>query len=152
MKSYKPYLRHLLLSRSNWMEERLYANAERNGYGDVTPAMSRLFAHLAGKPQPLSELARRLSVTRQAIHKLALEGARLGYVELVDSEQDARVKLLRFTAKGQDMARSAERELILIETELTGQIGAERLQLLKEVLALPWSPEELAKGRRAASD
>lgn len=138
MSKHSPYLRQLLLHRFHWMEDRLYANAERNGYGDITPAMSRLLAHLAGKPMGLSELARRLAVSRQAVHKLALEGARLGYVEFIDSDTDARVKLLQFTDKGREMSESAERELRLIETELEHHIGSDRLELLKDVLAMPW--------------
>ncbi len=142
MRQHKPFLRRLLLSRTDWMEQRLIANAERNGYGDVTAAMSRLCAHLAGRPMGLSELARRLAVSRQAVHKLASEAASLGYVEFIDSEKDGRIKLLRFTQKGWDMAESAERELLAIETELAQQIGADRLELLREILALPWSAQE----------
>ena len=138
----KTYLRHLLLTRSDWMEQRLYANAERNGYGDVTAAMSRMCAHLAGRPIGLSELARRLAVSRQAVHKLASETAKLGYVEFIDSPNDARVKLLRFTPKGWDMAESAKQELMAIEQELAQQIGADALQTLKDILALPWSGAE----------
>lgn len=142
------YLRHLLLSRSDWMERRLFDGAARNGYGDLTPAMSRLCAHLAGRPLSLSELARRLTVSRQAVHKLATETASLGYVELVDSEQDARVKLLRFTRKGQDMADAARRELEAIEVQLVEQIGADKMDVLKSLLAMPWAAEERERGRR----
>lgn len=138
----KLYLRRLLLSRSDWMEQRLYENADSNGYGDVTPAMSRLFAHLAGKPIGLSELARRLAVTRQAVHKLATDAAQMGYVEFVNSDVDARVKLLRFTQKGWNMAESAECELHAIESDLAHVIGVEKLNLLKDILALPWSKDE----------
>jgi len=148
MTPHKLYLRHLLLSRSDWMEQRLFDGAARNGYGDLSPAMARLCAHLAGRPLSLSELARRLTVSRQAVHKLAAETAKLGYIEFVDSEQDARVKLLRFTLKGWDMAESARNELEAIEARLADQIGADKLALLKELLAMPWTQEEREKGRR----
>ncbi len=142
------YLRHLLLSRSEWMERRLFDGAARSGYGDLTPAMSRLCAHLAGRPLSLSELARRLTVSRQAVHKLATETASLGYVELVDSEQDARVKLLRFTQKGLNMADAARRELEAIEVQLAEQIGVDNMAVLKSLLAMPWAAEERERGRR----
>jgi len=141
----KPNLRHLLLTRAEWMEQRLYANAERNGYGDITPSMSRLMALLAGRPQGLSDLARRLGITRQAVHKLATEANALGYVEFFDSPSDARIKLLRFTRKGREMAASAEQELARIEAGLCRHIGTHRLQVLKEILAMPWSEEEANK-------
>jgi DNA-binding MarR family transcriptional regulator len=138
----KTYLRQLLVARTDWVEQRLYANAERHGYGDVTPAMGRLFALLAGRPQSLSALARRLAVTRQAVHKLANEAARLGYVEFIDSDADGRIRQLRFTDKGRAMSASAERELDAIEEALARDIGADRVSLLKEILAMPWAPGE----------
>ena len=140
-----PYLRHLLLSRSEWMEARLYANAEANGYGDITPGMSRLFATLGHRSVPLTELSQRLAISRQAVHKMALEGVRLGYVELIDSPTDARAKLLRFTAKGQAMAASARAELEVIETELTARLGASAMQALKDLLGRPWTAADVAR-------
>lgn len=144
----KLYLRHLLLSRSDWMERRLFDGAARNGYGDLSPAMARMCAHLAGRPLSLSELARRLTVSRQAVHKLAAETASLGYIEFVDSEDDARVKLLRFTPKGREMAESARSELEAIEAQLATQIGADQLEQLKALLAMPWAADEPVRRRR----
>jgi hypothetical protein len=83
MTVHKNLLRHLLMARSDWMEQRVMALAEINGYPHVSTAMNRLFAHLGGKPLGLSELARRLSVSRQAVHKLAQEAERQGLVEFV---------------------------------------------------------------------
>lgn len=122
------------------------ANAEMRGYSDITPAMSRLFAYLAGKPIAISDLARKLSVSRQAVHKLALEASRLGYVEFMPSSDDARLKLLKFTAKGRSMSLTAENDLIEIEKALAKQIGAQRMQALQEILSMPWTSED--KDRR----
>ena len=142
MTVHKNLLRHLLLARSDWMEQRVMALAERNGYPHVTTAMNRLFAHLGGKPLGLSELARRLSVSRQAVHKLAQEAEQLGLVEFVPSEEDGRVKLLRFTQKGWRMSEKAAASFAEIEQELGRHIGAQELESLKRILALPW-PEAL---------
>ena len=142
MTVHKHLLRHLLMARSDWMEQRVMALAARNGYPHVTTAMNRLFAHLGGKPLGLSELARRLSVSRQAVHKLAQEAEQLGLVEFVPSEEDGRVKLLRFTQKGWRMSEKAAASFAEIEQELARQIGTQELESLKRILALPW-PEAL---------
>lgn len=147
MSSTKPYLRQLLSWRSAWVERELIARAEKNGYGDVTMAMSRLCAHLGGRPLGLSELGRRLSISRQAVHKIANEAAALGYVEFVDSDEDARVKLLRFTQKGWDMSEAAQAELERIEGEVADFIGHDKASQLWELLAMPWSSLEKAKKR-----
>ena len=142
MQAHKTLLRHLLLARSDWMEARVMEGARRNGYGEVTTAMNRLFAQLRGRPVGLSELARALSVSRQAVHQLANEAARLGLVEFVASENDGRVKLLRFTQKGWAMSESAARAFAAIETELAQQIGAQDLAELKRILGKAWSADE----------
>lgn len=144
MTKHKTYLRQLLLARSDWMEKRLHAEAERNGYSEITEAMSRLCAHLVGRPVGLSELSRRLGVSRQAAHKLSKEIARLGFVEFIASETDARVLLVRFTQKGWDMADSATRQLEAIEAEIVREIGEEKMETLKTLLAIPWTDDEKA--------
>lgn len=140
--SIRPYLRHLLLSRSEWMEERVYERAAQNGYGDITAAMSRLYAHLGGGPRPLSDLARRLAISRQAVHKMAKEGVRQGYVELTESPTDARIKLLGFTEKGQAMAASARETMEDIEVRLRTQLGTEQVDMIKRILSEPWTQDE----------
>ena len=138
MTAHKNLLRHLLMARSDWMEQRVMGLAERNGYPHVTTAMNRLFAHLGGKPLGLSELARRLSVSRQAVHKLAQEAEQLGLVEFVPSEEDGRVKLLRFSQKGWRMSEKAAASFAEIEQELAAHIGAQEVESLKRILAMPW--------------
>ncbi len=117
-------------------------SAQRAGYGGVTMAMNRMFAQLHGKPIGLSELARRLSVSRQAVHQLASEAAAMGLVEFVRSERDGRVKLLRFTQQGWVMVDSAMAAFERIEQELVRQFGAADVAALRRILAQPWSADE----------
>ena len=138
MTSHKNLLRHLLMARSSWMEEQVTAAAGQNGYPYVTTAMNRLFAHLGGRPIGLSELARRLSVSRQAVHKLASEAEKLGLVEFVPDESDKRVMLLRFTQKGWRMSESAAASFVKMEEELARHIGKENVEELRRILSLPW--------------
>ncbi|WP_431777868.1 MarR family winged helix-turn-helix transcriptional regulator [Ottowia caeni] len=138
MTSHKNLLRHLLMARSSWMEEQVTAAASLHGYPYVTTAMNRLFAHLGGRPIGLSELARRLSVSRQAVHKLASEAEKLGLVEFVPDESDKRVMLLRFTQKGWRMSESAAASFVKMEEELARHIGKENVEELRRILSLPW--------------
>lgn len=142
MNAQKLNLRDLLLKRSRWVEEHVLEKAESNGYGDITPAMNRLYAHLGGRTLTLSELARRLSISRQAVHKMAQEGIAAGYVEMLSSPTDARVKLLRFSDKGRAMAASATGALEELEVGLAREIGEAQLNRIKTLLAMPWSTEE----------
>lgn len=145
----KSYLRNLLSRRLELIETRLFDRAATNGYGDITPSMARFYAHLAGRPVHMSELARKLSISRQAVHKMALEGTKAGYVEVVPSDLSGRHKIVQFTAKGWAMAHNAANELDAIERELIKQIGQKNLSMLKQILQLPWHEDEAQKKRRA---
>jgi DNA-binding MarR family transcriptional regulator len=143
--AHRPYLRTLLLRRSEWIEARVLEAASRHGYGAVTPAMNRMFAHMRSRPVGMSDLARQLGISRQAVHELARQAEALGLVELLASERDARVKLVRFTAAGWKMSDCAARELDAIERALARQIGAAQLESLRRLLAMPWEPAETGR-------
>ncbi|WP_197672309.1 MarR family winged helix-turn-helix transcriptional regulator [Cupriavidus nantongensis] len=127
------------------MEKRVLERAHASGYGFFTPAMNRLFAHLRGRPVGISEIARELGISRQAVHQLAIEAAKRGLVEFVPSEEDGRVKLLRFTQKGWAMSDSAACAFEQIEDELARYIGKKDLQELKRILSKNWSENESSR-------
>ncbi len=124
------------------MERKVLEHAHASGYGFVTPGMNRMFAHLRGRPVGLSEIARDLGISRQAVHQVANDAAELGLVEFVSSEVDGRVKLLRFTQKGWAMSDSAARAFEQIEEELSRHIGKKDIQELKRILGKKWSDDE----------
>lgn len=132
------YLRHLLLARSEWFEQRVLEEAAQNGYGFVTPAMHRMFAHLGRQPVSLSELARRLAVSRQALHQTATEALELGLVELVDCDSDRRLRLVRFSDKGLRMSATAAQVLERLEDQLAQRIGPKDLATLRRILQKDW--------------
>ena len=131
-------LRQLLLQRSRWFEDRVLAAAPRYGYDFVTPAMHRLFAHMPSNPVSISELARRLAVSRQAVHQTVAEAERRGIVELVEDPQDARLRNVRFTAKGMKMVRAATQAVRGIETGLQRRLGPRDLAALRRILGREW--------------
>ena len=131
-------LRRLLLQRSDWMEDRVLRAAPRFGYDFVTPAMHRLFAHMSTKPLSISDLARRLAVSRQAVHQTVGEACRRGIVELVEDPLDARVRKVRFTTKGMAMVKSASKAVRSIEAELERRLGSRDLAALRRILAKEW--------------
>jgi DNA-binding MarR family transcriptional regulator len=131
-------LRQLLLQRSDWFEDRVLKAAPRYGYRFVTPAMHRLFAHMPSKPVSMSELARRLAVSRQAVHQTVAAACRRGIVELIDDPGDARARKVRFTDKGMKMVRSASQVVRSIETDLERRLGPRDLAALRRILVKAW--------------
>jgi DNA-binding MarR family transcriptional regulator len=133
-----PDLRQLLMKRSQWFEERVVEAANTYGYGFVTPAMNRLFAHMPRNPVSISELARRLAVSRQAVHQTVGEARRRGILELVADESDGRVRKVRFTEEGEAMKRSATLAVRNIEAELERRLGSEDFAGLRRILQRHW--------------
>ncbi len=138
METDRPSLRSLMLKRSAWFEERVLELSAREGYENVTPSMARLFAYLRKEAVSISELARRLGVTRQACHQTVSEACRRGLAELVKDPADARVRTVRFTEKGLEMARVAKSALLELDAELERRIGAEDVATLRRILQQDW--------------
>lgn len=142
MSDRKPFLRTLLQHRSDWIEQQVFERAAANGYGALTPAMVRLFGHMGGRPIGVSDLARRLAITKQAVHQMALVAIEMGLIELIPSETDGRVKLLRFTQKGWDMSDLAAAELTRIEAELVDSLGEADVLELRRILSKAWPGDD----------
>lgn len=143
MSKKKTYLRNLLLQRSDWFEARILEKAKLHGHDRVTPAMSRMFAHIAHRPIGLSELARRLGVSRQAAHRTATEATLLGLAEFVPDPDHARIVRLQFTQAGWAMSAQATRDFEDLETRLKERIGSKNLNELKRLLSLAWDDDEV---------
>ena len=131
-------LRQLLLQRSEWFEDKVLSAAPRYGYRFVTPAMHRLFAHMSSKPLSMSELARRLSVSRQAVHQTVAAARSRGIIELVEDPLDGRARKVSFTDKGMKMVRSAAQVVRDIEKDLERRLGRRDSAALRRILAKDW--------------
>lgn len=133
-----PTLRNLLLSRYELLYERSFATASEHGYGDVTPAMGRLFALVGLGSFSISELARRLAISRQSVHETVRIACDMGLVELAEHPENRRVRIVRFTEAGKRMSRTVVSVDRRVERELAGRIGARNVATLKRILAMEW--------------
>lgn len=135
----RPYLRQLLASKYNWIETKVHESTELAGYGHLTPALTRLFGHIRKKPISISDLARKMMISRQAVHKLLIEAQEMGYVELLDNEYDKRIKLVKFTENGLEMSKTCINDLAMIESNLISVLGEEDFNHLKRILTKDWN-------------
>lgn len=112
--------------------------ASRYGYPFVTPAMNRLFAHMGAQPVSLSELGRKLAISRQAVRQTVLQARKLGLVELCADENDRRVICVRFSARGREMSRRAAAAIAEITAALERRIGRANVEALLRILGKDW--------------
>lgn len=133
-------LKQLLLARNDWFSSEIFKGAKAAGYSSLTQSEARLLAHMAGKPMSMSELARRLSISRQAVHKTVAELERRDILEVQNDPQRGNSKLVIYTDKGKELNAAGVKIIAQIETRISEQIGAKDLEALKRILALSWDP------------
>jgi DNA-binding MarR family transcriptional regulator len=131
-------LKQLLLARSDWFAREIMSGVKRSEYAYLTPAQSRLLATMAGKPTSMSELARRLAISRQAVHKMVAELARRGILEILEDPERGNAKLVAYTERGRQLNRAGAQIIDRVEERIAARIGRERLDELKTLLSERW--------------
>lgn len=133
-----PNLKQLLLERSDWFAREIMKGIRASEHAYITAAQSRLLANMGGKPMSMSELARRLAISRQAVHKTVGELVRRGILQVVDDPARGNSKLVLYTDKGKAVNRVGARIIGQIEERLGERLGAAGLDALKALLAARW--------------
>ncbi len=112
----------------------LHAELAVQGHPGARPIHGFALQALGPDGATISELGRRLGVSKQAAAKTAASLEQLGYLARREDPADRRAQILVRTARGGDMlARSAE-IFERIRGELAGRIGAPRLAALEDDL------------------
>lgn len=128
-----------LLQEKLWLlEDRLKAQRQSTPYHSLTDAHARILATLRGEKLSISELGRRLGVSRQAVHKLVSHLIDEGYLALEPIPTNARDKCIVFTRKGEDLRKTAAKALHALEKEVEKAIGKKNFVELKTLLAQKW--------------
>ncbi len=92
-------------------------------FANATPAEARLFAALRGGERSISDLARVMGVTRQAVHHTVHRLIDAGVVELVPSGHSRREKLVTITQAGNRVRITTAANLRRIEAEIADRLG-----------------------------
>ena len=100
----------------------------------VRAAHMGLFPHLdlAGTRQ--TELARRMGVSKQAVHQLVVELVGFGVLEQVRDPSDKRALLVRFTPRGARSLFDGLAVLNALEADMREELGRARMSALHDAL------------------
>jgi DNA-binding MarR family transcriptional regulator len=113
--------------------------AER-GHAEVRGPHGNVFQYLDGAGTRVSVLAQRAQVTKQSMAELVEHLERHGYVERVPDPEDRRAKLVRATARGEEVYAIAHEVVTEIEADWTRRLGKTKMRQLRRLL------EELNEG------
>jgi DNA-binding MarR family transcriptional regulator len=98
-------------------------------------------------PTRVTDLARLSGMTKQALGQFVAHLERLGYVEVLPSEHDKRVRMIRRTSTGDLLVATTNDLWARVERRWKRQIGSERSAVFREVLielATGWDPNEVS--------
>ena len=129
-----PNLGVLLFVPYRAMEQRVFSEMARAGYGDMTPAQARVFQRVADDGSRLTDLAEQAQVTKQTAGFLVDQLERSGYVERVPDPRDGRARLVRVASRGRQAVRASARVVAAVESEWAEQLGAEDVATLRRLL------------------
>ncbi|AYG79818.1 hypothetical protein DWB77_01936 [Streptomyces hundungensis] len=138
MQSTRRNLPQLLGDARRWFEEGLLAALEAAGATPVSPTQAQLFAVLDDQGTTVSELARRMGVTRQTAHQAVHGLVATGLLQQVPDPASARQRLIRRTSEGERAHRQAGIILDRLEAQLAERIGQEAVDALRATLETPW--------------
>ncbi|MFF4351133.1 MarR family winged helix-turn-helix transcriptional regulator [Streptomyces sp. NPDC001530] len=131
-------LPQLFIEAKRWFDDALLASMRAAGEQPVSSAQGAVFAMLDDEGTSISELARRIGVTRQTAHQAVHGLIGTGLLEQVPDPDSARASLVRVTAEGARVHRRAQATLALIEQALAERIGPAAATALRRALSEPW--------------
>jgi DNA-binding MarR family transcriptional regulator len=124
----------LLFKAARLLNERAIARVRSRTKQPVRVAHTSLLPHVDLEGTRLTELARRLGVTKQAAGQLVDELVEMGVLERVPDPADARAKLVRFSKQGRVGLLEGLAVLKELEEDVAAIIGDATMRTLHETL------------------
>jgi DNA-binding MarR family transcriptional regulator len=122
-------LSHLAQFVGAFVNRQVLGEMQRAGFGDLRESHGYLVQHLLRGPHSVGQLAKLLGVSQQAVSKTVAELTSAGYLEVVPGE-DARVRLVQLSARGQASVQAARRFRERVEVRLKRRLGERRARQL----------------------
>lgn len=135
---YKDFLETNLLRLTmelvEWMEaEMIELNKTSQYRGSI--AEIRLFNALRGEEKSISEVAKIMNISRQAVHQTVHKLVNLGFLELISQDGNKKNKIIKITALGQEIRKQGSEHLMEIERKLSWNLGERNLEFIKTILS-----------------
>jgi DNA-binding MarR family transcriptional regulator len=133
----------LLIGAFRSLVDELHAELAVHGHPDARP-LHGFALQAIGSGTSISELGRRLGVSKQAAAKTASNLERLGYASRASDGLDGRASRIERTARGEELLDLSARIFARIRSRIADQLGARRVTALEDDL------EAIAGARGAA--
>ena len=131
-------LGQLLLRAFQWFDDGLLGQLHAGGWPPITRSHSMVFAHLDKEGTRPSEIARRIGVSRQAIHQVVRELEDMGLVAMEPDPTHRKAKLVVLTPLGRGSVTEALKAFANLEAELARRIGRRQVEVIRRALEADW--------------
>jgi DNA-binding MarR family transcriptional regulator len=124
----------LLNNATHRFESRVFELMNKAGHTDARLSHLHLTRNLDIAGTRINELARRAGLTKQAMSQLVEQCEQLGLVTRKTDKQDARGKIVVFTAHGLEWLKAFKAALFKAEDEMRQELGTLRVDGLSMAL------------------
>jgi DNA-binding MarR family transcriptional regulator len=124
----------LLAGAFRALVDELHVELAKNGHADARPIHGFALQAIGPEGTTISELGRRLGVSKQAAAKTAAALERIGYADSRSDPSDGRARILIRTAKAEEMLALSAEVFDRLRRDWTRQLGSERLGALEDDL------------------
>jgi DNA-binding MarR family transcriptional regulator len=127
-------LRQLLQAANRRLNTRIADSLRSHGFIEITATHTMLLSNMTLENDTVTSIARRASVSAQAVGRLVRELEEYGYLRTLVDKRDARSRLIALTAKGRKLMGTSFATLGDIEQELTSTLGTRAMDQLRRSL------------------
>lgn len=129
-----PYLGALLRTAWERAVQQITADLVDSGFDDLGPAHLRVFWYPGPDGARPSDLASRMSITKQSVNDLVGHLEAAGYLVREPDPDDGRARVLRLTAKGRRLQSVVDETARRFEERVSAALGARRTEQLRASL------------------
>lgn len=133
--SASPQIAPLIMRLHAALAEVLFERLPEAGFPDIRPTHCQVLRGIEPGGSRLTDLATTARMTKQSMGALVDHLEAAGYVRRAQEHDDARVKVIRLTPRGQQAAETIAEIGARIEAEWADKIGRQRLEQLRAALA-----------------
>jgi DNA-binding MarR family transcriptional regulator len=127
-------LLRLLFRATETMNATMADRIRERGFPGFQPSFTATLVQVDTEGTRIGRIAERLHVTRQAASQMIREIERRGFIERIPDPGDARAVIVRHTAAGRQILRTAIEVMLGIEKEYAEILGADGLAQLIDLL------------------
>lgn len=132
------YLIVPLLEAFYWYDESLRNYLQQHGWPEVTRPQSIIMVNIIQGVNRPSDIARRIGVSRQAVHEVVNQMVEAKYVNLRTDPEDGRAKIIVITKLGMRRRKDAQAAMRAITAQLARRIGKHNVASLVAAFDEDW--------------